>query len=149
MKVRGQTKGEPKSKEPEICQRSFQYALRAIKLYRFLQGTKDGAVWVLGKQHLRAATSIGTNIQEAQSGESKFDFIHKYGIAQKETRESFYWLRLIGESAIVPRRRLQLLMKETEELFAVVTAIILKAKEGVKGERDKAETVCEGNTAHA
>lgn len=128
----------PKSRGPDICQRSFQYALRAIKLYRFPQASKDGAAWVLGKQFLKAATSIGANIQEAQSGETKADFIHKYGIAQKEAKECLYWLRLVGESGIVPRPRLQPLMKETEELFVVVTAIILKAKGGLKGQRGKA-----------
>lgn len=129
----------PKSKAPDICQRSLQYALRAIKLHRFLQRSKDAAAWVLGKQYLKAATSIGANIHEGQSGESKSDFIHKYAIAQKEARESLYWLRLISESGMVPRRRLQPLMKETEELFAVITAIIVNAKGVDKGEPHKAE----------
>jgi len=61
-------------------------------LYRFLQEGKDGAGWVLGKQYLRAAPSIGANMEEAQSAETKADFIHKYGIAQKEAKESVYWL---------------------------------------------------------
>ena len=115
-------------KQRDIRQRSFQYALRAIKLYQFLQEQRDGAGWILGKQFLRAATSIGANIEEAQSGETRADFIHKYGIAQKEARESNYWLRLMAESEVVPKRRLMPLMRETEELYAVVTAIIRKAK---------------------
>jgi four helix bundle protein len=82
----------------EIPARSFTYALRAIKLYRFLQRQKDGVAWLLGKQYLRAATSIGANIEEAQAGESRWDFIHKLGIAQKEARESLYWLHLLAES---------------------------------------------------
>jgi four helix bundle protein len=114
-------------------------------LYRFLQRSKNAAAWVLGKQYLKAATSIGANIEEAQSGETKADFIHKYGIAQKEARESLYWLRLISESEMVSRRRLQPLMKETEELFAVITAIILKAKGAEKSEGDKAEAAAESN----
>ena len=118
-------------REPrDICQRSFAYALRAIKLYKFLQEKRDGAGWVLGKQYLRAATSIGANIEEAQSGETKADFIHKYGIAQKETKESHYWLRLLADSELVPARRLMPLMRETEELYAVITAIIRNAKQG-------------------
>jgi four helix bundle protein len=55
-----------------------------------LQERKDGACWILGKQYLRAATSIGANIEEAQAGETRADFIHKYGIAQKEAKESHY-----------------------------------------------------------
>jgi len=83
---------------------------------------------VLGKQYLRAGTFIGANIEEAQSAESRSDFIHKYGIAQKEAKESLYWLRLLAESGIVARKRLVPLMRETEQLYAVVTAIIVSAK---------------------
>ncbi len=78
----------------------------AIKLYQALQQGKDGAGWVLGKQYLRAATSIDANVEEAQSGETRADFIHKYAIAQKEAKESLYWLRLLAESGIVRPRRL-------------------------------------------
>jgi four helix bundle protein len=102
--------------------------LRAIKLYQFLQEGKDGAGWILGKQYLRSATSIGANIEEAQSGQSRADFIHKYSIAQKEARESLYWLRLLAESEIVPPNRITSLRQETEELIAVITTIIVRAK---------------------
>jgi four helix bundle protein len=112
----------------DIRARSFKYALRAIKLYQFLQEGKDGAGWILGKQYLRSATSIGANIEEAQSGQSRADFIHKYSIAQKEARESLYWLRLLAESEIVPPNRITSLMQETEELIAVITTIIVRAK---------------------
>jgi len=119
------------SKDPrDIRDRSYVYSLRAIKLYQALQQRKDGAGWVLGKQYLRAATSIGANVEEAQSAESRPDFVHKYGIAQKEARESLYWLRLLAESGIIPSRRLRPLLKETEELFAVITGIILSTKRG-------------------
>jgi four helix bundle protein len=113
---------------PDMRRRSYGYSLRAIKLYQVLQQGKDGAGWVLGKQYLRAATSIGANVEEAQSAESRPDFVHKYGIAQKEARESLYWLRLLAESGIIPSQRLRPLMKETEELFAVITGIILSTK---------------------
>jgi four helix bundle protein len=112
----------------DIRERSLQYSLRAIKVYQTLQGGKDGAGWVLGKQYLRAATSVGANIEEGQAGESRADFIHKYGIAQKEARESLYWLKLLVLSELIPVERARLLMQETEELYAVITAIICKAK---------------------
>jgi four helix bundle protein len=115
---------------PDIRTRSYAYSLRAIKLYQALQQRKDGAGWVLGRQYLRAATSIGANVEEAQSGESRLDFVHKYGIAQKEARESLYWLRLLAESGIIPPQRLRPLTKETEELFAVITGIIVSTKRG-------------------
>jgi len=108
--------------------RSFQYALRAIKLFRATQARKDAAGWTLGKQYLRSATLIGANIEEAQSGESRADFIHKYSIAQKEARESFYWLCLIAESGILTRRQLEPLLRETNELISVITVIIVRTK---------------------
>ena len=115
-------------KPREIRARSFAYALRAIKLYQYLQKLKDGAGGIMGKQYLRAATSIGANVEEAQAGESRADFIHKLGVAQKEARESHFWLRLMAESRIVPQTRLRPLLKETEELVAVITSIIVSTK---------------------
>jgi len=103
-----------------------------------LQEQKDGAGLILGKQYLRSATSIGANIEEARSGESKPDFIHKYGIAQKETKETLYWLRLLGESEILPASRLASIIQETEELYAVITGIIVKAKSS--GARSKQQS---------
>jgi len=65
-------KEQPKPERPkEIYKRSFAYSLRAVKLYRFLQERRAGAGWVLGKQYLRAATSVGANIEEAQAAETK------------------------------------------------------------------------------
>ena len=118
-----------KQKGCDIRERSFEYALRAIKLYQCLQEGKDGAGWIIAKQYLRSATSIGANVEEAQSGESRADFIHKYSIAQKEARESLYWLRLLAESGLIPNKRLIALIGETEELISVITAIIVSAKQ--------------------
>ena len=117
----------------DIRRRAFQYSLRAIKLYHALQEAKDGAGWLIGKQFLRAPTSIGANVEEAQAGETRADFVHKYGIAQKEARETIYWLGLLAEGTIVSKRRLAPLMKETGEIYAVITAIIRSAKNGNKG----------------
>jgi four helix bundle protein len=123
-------KKDSATKRPrEILARSFAYALRAIKLYRYLQRRKDGAGWILGKQYLRAATSIGANIEEAQAGESRSDFIHKLGIAQKEARESRYWLHLLAGSGIVGREKLQPLRHKTKELIGIITAIIVSTKD--------------------
>ena len=126
--AKAQVDSPPRAQPPEIRARSFAYALRTIKLYQYLQSQTTGAGWILGRQYLRAATSIGANIEEAQSGESRADFIHKLGVAQKEARESLYWLRLLAESQIVPRGQMSPLMEETEELISVVTSIIVSAK---------------------
>ncbi len=117
-----------KNPPADIRARAFKYALRAVTLYRHLQDGKDGAGWILGKQYLRSATSIGANLQEARAAESRADFIHKYGIAQKEARESLYWLQLMAEGLVVPLPRLNPLIQETEELVSILTASILRLK---------------------
>ncbi len=116
------------SRPRDIRARSFTYALRAVKLYQHLQKQKDGAGWILGKQYLRAACSIGANIEEAQASESRADFVHKLGIAQKEARESLFWLRLLAESEIVARGKLKPLIRATEELVSVLTSIVVSTK---------------------
>ncbi|MEP0546782.1 MAG: four helix bundle protein [Rhodothermales bacterium] len=112
----------------DILKRSEDYAVRAVKLFQHLQAGADRAGWVLGKQYLRSATSIGANIEEAQDAESRKDFVHKYGIAQKEARESRYWLRVMVRSGLVSEERIAPLLQEANELYAVITAIIRNAK---------------------
>jgi len=116
----------------EIGERSVAYALRAIKLFQFLQAQKDGAGRILGKQYLRCATSIGANIEESHAAESRLDFVHKLGIALKESRESRCWLRLLTESGIVRPGKLRPLAKETEELGKVIASIIVNTKRNPK-----------------
>jgi four helix bundle protein len=111
-----------------IRDRAFLYAVEAIKLYQVLQKKRDGASIVVGKQFLRSATSIGANIEEAQSGESRADFVHKYAIAQKEARESLYWLRLLDASILPADAQLRSLIPETNELISIITTIIVNAK---------------------
>jgi len=125
---RPQRDGKPE----DILNRTYRYALRAIRLYQYLQGQRDGAGWIIGKQLLRAATSIGANIEEAQASESRADFAHKVGIAQKEARESLYWLRLLQDAALVPASRLNPLWEETKELVAILTTIVVKTKSKLK-----------------
>ena len=117
---------EQGSNSKDIRTRSLQYALRAVKLYQHLQKQTDGAGWIIRSQYLRSATSIGANIEEAHAGESRGDFIHKFGIARKETRESLYWLNLLEKSKLVSTERITPLIRETKELLNVITAIILR-----------------------
>ena len=112
----------------DIRARAFAYALRAIKLFEHLEKRGGGAGRILGRQYLRAATSVGANIEEAQSAESRADFIHKCGVAQKEAREALYWLRLLAESGIMPPDRLKPLIQETEEIVSIISSIIIRSK---------------------
>ena len=105
----------------DICERTFDYVLRAVALFNHLQQSKNRAAWTIANQYLRAATSIGyANVEETQAGESRADFSHKCAIALKESRESHYWLRLLHRSQIVPAQRLDPLLHETNELTAIV-----------------------------
>jgi len=112
----------------DIRDRSLEYGVRVVRLYRALAQKKDGAALIVGKQFLRAATSIGANLAEAQAAESTADFIHKYSIAQKEVRECGFWLDLLEKAEMLPPNRLADLRQETDELTAVITAIIVKKK---------------------
>jgi four helix bundle protein len=116
-----------------IRERSFEYSLRAIKLYQYLLKQKQNAGWVIARQFLRAACSVGANVEEAQAAESRADFVHKLGIAQKEARDSLYWLRLLGESQLVRRPRLGPLIQETEDLLRILASIILTTKQRPSG----------------
>ena len=76
-----------------VEQKSFQFAVRIVRLYKYLRSVKKE--FVLAKQLLRSGTSIGANVAEAQQAQSRADFISKMNIALKETAETNYWLRLL------------------------------------------------------
>src|SRR5712692_1502691 len=97
-----------KSEPQEICERTFQFAVRVVKLCQFLE-EDSGVSRTLAGQLLRAGTSVGANVEEAQAGHSRADFISKMGIALREGRETHYWLRLLEAAEIVPVSRLELL----------------------------------------
>lgn len=112
----------------DIGERTLDYGVRAVRLFRALQQQPDRAGWVIARQYLRSATSVGANIAEAQSAETRADFVHKHGIALKEARESMYWLRLMAKSGLLPSEKLRPLQRETEEIIAIVTTIIVRSK---------------------
>ncbi len=91
---------------------------------------KPGTGRTLSRQLLRAGTSIGANIEEAQSGTTKADFIYKVAIALKEARETDYWLRLLQAAQVVPVERLKDLKDEADHLKRILAAIIVSAKNG-------------------
>lgn len=74
----------------DIEDRTRAFGVRAVQLFRTLQAQPDRAGWIVGRQFVRAATSVGANVAEARAGESPRDFLHKLRIAEKEARESLY-----------------------------------------------------------
>ncbi|WNZ21911.1 four helix bundle protein [Leptolyngbya sp. NK1-12] len=106
--------------ESIIQQKSFEFALEIIELYRMLQVRKE---YVLSKQLLRSGTSIGANVEEASAGQSRKDFLAKMAIASKEARETKYWLRLLQQSKLIDFAVDQELA-HVEELIRILTAIV-------------------------
>ena len=111
----------------DICERTFQFATRIVKLCRRVENGWI-ANGVLGKQMLRSGTSIGANLEEGQAAQSRADFVSKYSIARKEARETNYWLRLITASGVSNDPEIPPLISETEQLVKILTTIIKNAK---------------------
>ncbi len=108
-------------------EKSMDLAVRIVNLCRHLVAEKKE--YVLSKQLLKSGTSPGANIREAQNGESTADFIHKLGIAQKETDETLYWLELLFRTKYLTETEFNSMYKDAEELLRIVrSAIITKKK---------------------
>ncbi len=119
----------PMSKERkyDLQERLIDYAVRIIKLSEALPDTKAGKH--VSSHVLRSDTSPGPNYGEAQSAESQADFIHKFKVALKELRESEIWLKIITKAKMIkPASQLIPLLKETDELVAILFTSIETAK---------------------
>ncbi|HEX8427150.1 four helix bundle protein [Hymenobacter sp.] len=115
-------------KSNAIRDKSFAFASRIVKVYRYL--IKEQNEYILSKQLLRSATSIGANVEEALSGVSKADFIHKLSISAKEAREASYWLRLLHDNGYLKSTAFDSLHSECVELLKIINSIILTSKNG-------------------
>jgi len=110
----------------DLKQRTKEFALRIIKLVESLP--KGRTADVLGRQLLRAGTSVGANYRSACRARSTADFISKMGIVEEEADESLFWMELLIESGIVKIEKLESLMKEADELIAITVASINTAR---------------------
>ena len=106
--------------------KSFVFAIRAVKLYKFLLENKKE--YILGKQLMRSGTAIGALVREAQNAESNADFIHKLGLAQKENDETLYWLELLFETDYLERKEFVSMQKDAHELLKMVRSAIITSK---------------------
>lgn len=117
----------------DIRERAFLFAVRIVKLCRYLE-TKTKVSKLLIDQLLCAGTSIGANLQEAHSGESVKDFVHKNAISLKESRESKYWLRLLLATYDFPAEintGITELEVEADELSKIIGKIIVNSRRKV------------------
>ena len=108
-------------KENIIQDRSYKFALRVIRLYRYL--TESKKEYVLSKQILRSGTAIGANVEEAIGGQSRKDFISKLSIAYKEARETNYWLKLLMDSSYLEKSDAQDIINDCNEILKIIGSI--------------------------
>lgn len=108
-----------------VAEKAYDFALDIIKIYESLKEQKE---FDLSRQILRSGTSIGANVNEAISAESKKDFIHKLSISLKEARETSYWLNLLKDSNYIDLTVFQKLNKNCNELIKILNSIILTTK---------------------
>ena len=116
-------------KESILAEKSFDFAIRIVNLYKYL--TENMREFVLSKQLLRSGTAIGALQSEGSFAESKPDFIHKYGIAQKECNETIYWLKLLQRTDFIDKTQFESMNNDAVELLKIITASILTAKKSL------------------
>jgi four helix bundle protein len=112
----------------DLGHRTKAFALRVVRLVRALP--RDAVADVIGRQLLRAGTSVGANYRSARRAKSVADFINKMGTVEEEADECGYWFELLVESGLVKSTRLKPLMAECDEILAIIVASIRTAKRG-------------------
>jgi len=110
-----------------LREKSFAFALRAIKLSKYLQATHKE--YILSKQIMRSGTSIGALVREAQYAQSKADFLHKLTIALKEANETEYWLLLLVKSDYIDKKMFDSILPDIKELLK----LLISSTKTVKG----------------
>jgi four helix bundle protein len=110
----------------DLQARTKSFALRVVRLYCSLPKTTEAQV--LGKQALRSGTSVGAHYREAMRARSVAEFVSKVEGGLQELEETAYWLELLVECGIVPEARLSDLLRETDELTAMLVASARTAK---------------------
>ena len=118
-----------------ILDKSKKFALRIIKLYKYLCLEKKE--FVMSKQILRSGTSIGANVREGNRGQTKPDFITKMSIAYKEADETSYWLELLFESGYLNKKSFESIYEDNLELLRLLSSIIITSRRNLKTKTNK------------
>ena len=110
----------------DIIERTFKFGVAIIKIASFLPKTLAGST--IAKQLIRSGTSVGANIEEAQDGLTRKEFIKSMSIALKEARETSFWLRIaVGSKILSPNKAIPIL-GEAEEIIKILVTIVRKSK---------------------
>ena len=110
-----------------VEEKSFQLAIRTIRLYQYLRSKKKE--FVLSKQLLRSGTSVCANVAEAQQAQSRADFLSKINIALKEAAETEYWLRLLRATDYLEEKEFRSIYSDCEQVKKLLVAIVKTTKE--------------------
>ena len=114
------------SRESILKTKSFDFAVRIIKLYKYLKKTHNE--YELSHQLIRSGTSIGALIREAEHAESRKDFVHKLNIGLKEANESVYWLQLLHATDYINKKMFDSLIKDVLELLKMLISSVKTTK---------------------
>ena len=114
-------------KENVIHIKSYAFALRVVKLYKYLSAEKKE--YVLSKQLLRSGTAIGALVKESEHAQSKADFINKMNVALKEANETVYWLEPLKDSAYIDELAFSSIHKDAIELLKLLISIVKSSKQ--------------------
>jgi four helix bundle protein len=117
-----------------IVDKSFDFAVRIVNLYKHMKNTKNE--YVLSKQILRSGTSVGANINEAICGISKKDFLSKMYIAYKEILETIYWIKLLYKTDYLDQKQFESLHKDVTELITILTSICKTSQEKIQNNNE-------------
>lgn len=112
-----------------IKDKSYQFAIRIVKLYKFLAEEKKE--YVLSKQLVRCKTSVGAMIRESEHAESKADFIHKIAISQKEINETLYWIELLKDTDFITNVEYESINNDAIEILKIITTILKTTKKNL------------------
>jgi four helix bundle protein len=116
-----------KSEKSILREKSYLFAIRIVRLYRFLCDEKKE--FVLSKQLLRSGTAIGALIKEAEFGQSKADFINKMSIALKEANETDYWLHLLKDTDFLNEKMFESISADCVELIKMLVSTVKTSKQ--------------------
>ncbi|MCU0353045.1 MAG: four helix bundle protein [Cytophagales bacterium] len=113
-------------KESVLLDKSFVFAVRIVRLYKYI--VENRRETILSKQMMRSGTAVGALIREAQNAESKADFVHKLGVAQKECDETRYWLELLKEADYLSEKEFDSIHTDALEILKIIRSAILTSK---------------------
>jgi len=122
---------ESKNERPhDIGDRSYAFALRIVRVVDAIPKTLGGNA--IGRQLIRSGTAVGANVHEARGSSTRKEYSRRIKIARSEAHESICWIRLLGDSGYIARKRLEPILKDADELVRILATIGKKTETKTK-----------------